>query len=325
MLGACGSSTSVEPVDTADRLAVFDRVHADVEAKYSYFDRALVDWTAVRASYRDSVVMAVSRNDADRYIGRMVQRLFDYHAAFLTPNGSYYAPPIRYERHFDVNLVFSRYVGPPRYTTSRRIRFGRLGSDLGYVGIQDFGGSSWGNEIDEALAGIGSVRALIIDVRDNGGGDESIARVIASRFYDRSRTYRVSQFRAGGGRMDFAAPINVSLEPAGAQRFTGPVVVITNRFNGSSAEDFICMMRILPQVTTLGDTTIGNGSNPLNIDYGTGYGLRIPQSRQSTPDGFVYQYVGLPPRVPVRWTVSDTTGGRDPYLDAAMALLRGGT
>jgi len=52
---ACGSSTQVEPVDTADPLALFDRVHADVEAKFSFFDRANADWSALRTVYRDSV------------------------------------------------------------------------------------------------------------------------------------------------------------------------------------------------------------------------------------------------------------------------------
>ena len=82
------------------------------------------------------------------------------------------------------------------------------------------------------------------------------------------------------------------------------------------------MMRVLPQVITVGDTTIGNGSNPLRIDYGNGDTLWVPQSRQSTPDGFIYQYVGLPPRIPVPWTAADSAGARDPYLDAALMALR---
>lgn len=113
---------------------------------------------------------------------------------------------------------------------------------------------------------LSGVRAIIVDVRDNNGSDEAIAREVAARFYDRSRTYRTSQFRNGAARSDFGSPIPVTLDPAGARRFAGPVAVSTNRFIGSSAEDFICMMRVLPPVTTIGDTTIGNGSNPLRID-----------------------------------------------------------
>jgi len=327
LVTACGSSTAVEPVDTSDRLALFDRVHADVELKFSFFDRANTDWSAIRAFYRDSASNATTRTNADAAIGRMVQRLGDYHAAFVAPSGSYAALPIPYPHNFDARVVQGRYLVSFSATPSRRIRFGRvttsLATDIGYIAIPDFGGADWGVEIEAALAALGTVRALVIDVRDNGGGDEAIARDVAARFYDRTRVYRVSHFRNGPLRSDFGSPIAVSLDPGGTRRFTGPIAVLTNRFNGSSAEDFICMMRVLPQVTTVGDTTIGNGSNPLRIDYGSGYALQIPQSRQSTPDGFVYQYVGLPPRVPVRWTAADSAGGRDPYLDAALSALRG--
>ncbi len=82
------------------------------------------------------------------------------------------------------------------------------------------------------------------------------------------------------------------------------------------------MMRVLPQGATLGDTTIGNGSNLLVIEYGNGYSLRVPQSPRATPDGFVYQYVGLPPRIAVRWAAPDSAGGRDPFLDAALIQVR---
>ncbi len=327
VMTACGSSTEVEPVNTSDPLALFERVHADVEAKFSFFDRANVDWSAIRVVYRDSVRTAGTRNDADRAIGRMVQRLGDYHATLFTPSGGYSALPIPFPHHFDVNVVQGRYLVSSVATSSRRIRYGRiagsLATDVGYIAIRDFGGAGWGGEIEDALAALGAVRAIIVDVRDNGGGDEAIARDVAARFYDRSRTYRISQFRTGAARTAFGSAIPASLDPGGARRFTGPVALITNRFNGSAAEDFICMLRVLPQVTTVGDTTIGNGSNPLRIEYGSGYALQIPQSRQSTPDGFIYQYVGLPPRLPVRWSAADSAGGRDPYLDAALSVLRG--
>jgi carboxyl-terminal processing protease len=324
-LAACSKSdsTSTAPVDTTDRLALFDRVHADVESRFSYFDRANVDWTAIRSAYRDSVMAAANRVAAEQFIGRMVGRLKDYHAGLATPSAIYGPPPIPFPNHFNRTVIDSRYLTSAQLSRSGRLRFGRVDTDVGYVQIATFTGTNWGTDIDDVLASLGAIRGLIIDIRDNGGGDEAIARIIASRFYDRTRAYRTTRFRDPASRSSFNAPISVTLDAAAApQRFAGPVVLITNRFNGSSAEDFVCMMRALPQVATLGDTTIGNGSNPLLIDYGNGYALRVPQSQQATPDGFVYQYVGLPPRIAVRWAVADSAGGRDPYLDAAITYLR---
>ena len=323
LLAACARSSTTEPVNTSDRLALFDRVHADVESRFSFFDRAQVDWSAVRSAYRDSVERASSRALADQYVGRMVGRLNDYHASLSTPFGAFSAPPIPFPHHFNPSVIDSRYLTSPRLSPSGRLRYGRVDGDLGYIQIATFAGDNWGADIDGVLASFGTVRGVIFDIRDNGGGNEGNARTIASRFYDRSRIYRTAKFRdPTASRTSFKAPSNVPLDPAGNQRFTGPVIVITNRFNGSAAEDFVCMMRILPQVWTLGDTTVGNGSNPWVVDYGGGYSLQVPQSQQATPDGFVYQYVGLPPRIAVRWSVADSTGGRDPYLEAAFAHLR---
>jgi hypothetical protein len=42
---------------------------------------------------------------------------------------------------------------------------------------------------------------------------------------------------------------------------------------------------------------------------------------QSTPDGFVYQWRGLPPAIPVRWSDELVAQGHDPYLDAAIAAV----
>ncbi|HUQ20567.1 MAG TPA: hypothetical protein VM099_13210 [Gemmatimonadaceae bacterium] len=38
-------------------------------------------------------------------------------------------------------------------------------------------------------------------------------------------------------------------------------------------------------------------------------------------DGFVYQWKGLPPGIPVVWSSDATASGKDPYLDAALARL----
>jgi len=117
----------------------------------------------------------------------MVQRLGDYHATLFTPRGAYGALPIPYPNHFDANVVQGRYLASSSTTSSRRIRYGRItssrGADIGYIAIPDFGGVGWGGEIEQALNALGAVRAIIIDIRDNGGGDEGIARDVAARFY----------------------------------------------------------------------------------------------------------------------------------------------
>jgi C-terminal processing protease CtpA/Prc len=73
---------------------------------------------------------------------------------------------------------------------------------------------------------------------------------------------------------------------------------------------------------TVGDTTAGVGSHPLDRSLPNGWSYRVPQSQESTPDGFVYNFKGLPPRISVRWDVEMLSSGHEPYIDAALAELK---
>ncbi len=315
-LAACSDATGV---DTRDRRALFHAIWSDFDARYVFFELGGIDWAALGQAYGDSVNAASSDREVARLIGGMVARLGDYHADVTTPFGTFGPPPIPYAHHFSPVLQ-TGYTGALHNTPSQRIRYGSIG-DVGYVFVPSFAGQGWGGEIEQALAAMGTIAGLIIDIRDNSGGNEGNGRDIAARLYDVTRPYRISRFRDGPGHGDFGAPVTASLAPAGNRRFAGPVVLITNRFNGSSAEDFTLMLRVLPQVTVVGDTTLGVGSNPLVRTLGSGWSYRVPQSMQSTPDGFVYQWQGLPPDVPVEWSETDVGAGRDPYIEAALAQL----
>ena len=319
LTAACGGA----PAEAPRPASLFDEVWQAFDAHYAFFELGAIDWVALGAVYRDSVARPTDERDRARLLGAMIGRLNDHHADLRTPYGVFGAPPIPYARHFAPDLVRRSYFADPMRTTpSGRIQYVRLHDGTGYVYLASFGGSGWGHEIEAVLAALDGARALVIDIRDNGGGDEQIGRDIAVRFYDRTRVYRVTQFRDGPAHGDFAKRATTSLSPEGARRFAGPVALLTNRFDGSSAEDFTLMMRVLPQVVVVGDTTLGLGSNPREVTLSNGWTMRVPQSMQSTPDGFVYQWRGLPPTIAVPWTPADTAAGRDPYLDAALAELR---
>jgi hypothetical protein len=318
---ACHSGRPTGP-DPSDGPALFEAVWKDFDAHYAFFDVGGIDWNALGDIYRDSISATTSERESARLIGAMIGRLKDYHSALFAPFGVYGPPPIPYAHHFDRALITPSYVGTVSGTPSGRIRYGHIDAEIGYVAIASFEGSGWGGEIENALSGLGAIRALIIDIRDNGGGNETLGIEIAKRFYDTRRTYRISRWRTGPAHGDFGAPVEFRVAPSGATRFLGPVALITNRFNGSASEDFVCMMRVLPNVVTVGDTTLGLGSNPLKRPLRDGWSYWISQSTQATPEGFIYQWKGLPPTIAVAWSTTETSAGRDPYIEAALLHLR---
>jgi hypothetical protein len=317
-LVACGKG-STEPLSRSD---IFEQVWSRFDRYYAFFELGKIDWGALGATYRDSVAQATTDREAARLIGAMIGRLNDYHADLITPFGSFGAPPIPHPHHFSPDVMRTRYFQQPvRSTASSRIQYAPLANNVGYIYIGSFVGEGWGGQIEDALTALGGVTRLVLDIRDNVGGNEDVGLDVARRFYDTERVYRVSRFRNGPNHADFAAPVARSLGPGGSRRFRGPVALITNRWNGSAAEDFTLMMRVLPNVIVVGDTTLGLGSNPRTESIANGWSVRIPQSIQATPDGFVYQWRGLPPGVAVDWDAQQVAAGRDPYVDTALARL----
>jgi C-terminal processing protease CtpA/Prc len=321
MAVSCNGGAATAP-EGAGPLGKFDKVWQDYDERYAFFDIGGIDWTALRDKYRPRLTETSSDRDLALAIGGMIGELRDYHADLRTSFGTFGPPPIPYPHHFDLAILRTSYLAEPERTTSSgRIVFARLKDGTGYVRIPSFEGAGWGGEISAAISTMGTPPRLVLDIRDNTGGDEAIAIDVASHFYDVTRTYRVSQFRSGPAHDNFARPTTMAVSPS-APHYSGPVAFITNRFDGSSAEDFTLMMRIVPSVVTVGDTTLGVGSNPLGVSLSNGWTYRIPQSKQSTPDGFVYQWRGLPPAIAVPWTDADVAAGKDPYLEAALQELR---
>lgn len=321
---ACGGSveTTASPSPGG---APFQEAWGAYDRLYPFLTIGAMDWSAVGARYRDSVAAAPTDRERARLLGAMIGTLHDYHGDLTTPFGTFGPPPIAYAHHFDAQLVQRSYLAAPLASTlSGAMLHARLRAGPGYLYLRSFqpvNGRAWGDEIERVLSELGDISSLVIDIRDNGGGDEPNAQLIAARCYDRTRPSRVSRYRSGPGHDDLGEPMTTSLSPSGTRRFAGPVALLTNRFDGSSAEDFVLMLRALPQVAVVGDTTLGLGSNPLHVTVGNGWELGVPHSIQATPAGFVYQWLGLPPDVAVPWSAAGTAAGRDPCLDAAITAL----
>ena len=322
-LAACGGDapSPTGPAGRADAPALFDEAWRLLDRHYAFFGHFGIDWDAARARHGARLTAASSEGELRTAVCGLVDELRSFHAGLITPAGACsYASGPRYPAGYSAELVAGA-VGALRATASGRIQWGRVDATVGYVRVASFQGDGWGWEIDEVLAGLPDARALVIDVRGNGGGNEANARGIASRFADRERVYRVARFRSGPRRDELGAPQEIRLLPLG-RRFAGPVAVLTDRGGHSATEDFVMMMRVLPTAVVVGDTTYGTSSNPRAETLANGWALRIPQSVQTTPDGFVVEGRGLPPQVAVRLDPADAARGVDTILRAALAELR---
>jgi hypothetical protein len=101
-----------------------------------------------------------------------------------------------------------------------------------------------------AMASLNDVDALIIDVRDNGGGFGETARLIAGYLFDRPAFLF-------DPRPNTPVPARTASPVSGNKLVDKPVYVLTSSRTQSAAEYFVYNLKMLKRVTVVGETTAG--------------------------------------------------------------------
>ena len=127
-----------------------------------------------------------------------------------------------------------------------------LAGDIGYMRIQAFG---WLDEVlPAAFKFLGETKALIIDLRGNGGG--MLSNLTASYLLPEDSIHLITIF--WNDRTD---SIFTHRKLAGPRYLNKPVYLLTDKGTFSSAEEFTYDLQALKRVTVVGENT-GGGANP---------------------------------------------------------------
>ena len=203
-----------------------------------------------------------------------------------------------------------------------------LPGDIAYVALNSFGDDTAANEYLKAFPEISKAKAIIFDIRDNGGGSGSVGFKILSTIVNKNfatsaaatRDYKPS-LRAWGNPESLHR-FSDSLEQADAQhQFTGKVAVLTSARTYSAAEDFAVAFDLMQRGKIIGEATGGSTGQPLFFDLPGGGTARVCTKLDSYPNGKKFVGVGVQPHQVVRPTVVDFHAGKDTVLLAAIASL----
>lgn len=143
----------------------------------------------------------------------------------------------------------------------------RLDNGLGYIAITTFGDYEAPKKFDAALDELRDAPGLIIDSRDNGGGDTAVAKPIMGRFISERKPYARMRRRSGKG-IGLTDAWTEYVDPVGPFTYTRPVVVLANHWSGSMAEGFPMGMKGIGRATVVGTPMMGLGAAvfPLRLD-----------------------------------------------------------
>jgi carboxyl-terminal processing protease len=177
---------------------------------------------------------------------------------------------------------------------------------LGYLYLMQFSAHS-ASEVEQALDEMTErgARGLVLDLRDDPGGDFEAAVKIADQFLDSGTIVRVVD--RGGAEKVYEAK-------RGA--FTLPVVVLINQGTASSAEILAGALQDSGRAVLVGEKSFGKGLVQTVFPLVGGDALKVTTDRYETPKGTDIDRVGIAPDYVVK-----PQDGADVQLERARQLL----
>lgn len=321
--GACDTLLVSGPT-TDTQVADFEAAWSWVDSVYPDFNEKGIDWDSVHDAYRP-LAEAAQGDEILQLLADLLAVLRDGHLYLATPGGGPLYPyiPTRLLRDrdtFSALLVPTYLDGPMRRAGGAAVEYGTIGGEVGYIRIASFDHDAVADHFPEAIAAMASSRGLILDVRNNNGGDRTNVAAVVSRFISSTMTW-LEGVEADGVPFEPWEPI----EPAGPEMYANPVVVLINGASLSGAEVLAETMRQLPSVTLVGDTTAGAGCNDRDATPGdqtlpSGIRIHIPTGCLLRYDGAFIEWNGVPPDVRVTQSEADIVAGRDAQLEVALNL-----
>ena len=225
---------------------------------------------------------------------------------------------------------FSRVLPRSGYsaqTPYEAVAFRMLPGNVAYLQINEFESDKGLKRFVAAFDTISSSNALIIDVRQNGGGNSGNGWDILSYLTDKpfgvgsykSRLY--SPVRRARGESIVFEEVNKGIKWSANDKklYTKPVVVLTSGMTFSAAEDFCVAFDAMKRGKIIGEPTGGSTGQPLSFALPGGIMARVCTKRDMYPDGTEWVGKGIQPAILVRPTVADTQAGRDTVLETARA------
>ncbi|MFY7867317.1 S41 family peptidase [Roseateles sp.] len=180
----------------------------------------------------------------------------------------------------------------------------------------------------QAFDAIAQARAIVFDLRHNGGGNSGVGyRILAtltsqplptSKWWTRGH---VSAWRAWGRPMPVEGGSHGEIQPDAQRHFSGPVAVLTSAGTYSAAEDFVAAFKALRRGPVVGTATGGSTGQPLFFKLPGGGQARICAKRDLLADGTEFVGKGIAVDVPVAASVAAWRAGRDEVLEAALTQL----
>lgn len=310
------SELLVNEPEISRNLADFDAAYSITKKVYPFFEFKNINWDSLYVQYGNDAAEARG-DEIYSVLYELLRELKDGHVEILTEGGYHlptYYPSRKNDRKSFDPLVIRKYFDKELKLSGNDIMaYGILKNQVGYVHITSFNWGPWFHDFDHVMKGLINTRGLIIDIRNNPGGSTNATDFIISRLIDNQIQY------------SFHFPENIEqkyvITPNKELNYLKPVCVLINGASFSAAELFPELLRQLPNVTLIGDTTGGGGGSADIYNLPSGKKIRISRSYFTRLDGKMVEWNGIVPDIVIEQTESDINNNKDKQLESAINFL----
>lgn len=306
---------------------VFDYLWNKVDQQYAFFDLKGVDWDSVYEVYRPKVSEDDMHVDSlFQVCAAMLNTLQDGHTNLISKFDVSHNDSVYYRmyanRNINTEVVVLNYLTVNYHTsggfTHNAIRDGKVA----YIRYASFMDDITTDNLSNLLDYYQDCKGLILDLRQNGGGNIDNIRILLSIFYNHGQPLYQTQIKSGPDHNEFTELTTVYAEdidyddPFTEEPYTKPVAVLIDRGSYSATSFFALCTMAYPNIRLFGDYSGGGLGLPNGGVLPNGWTYRFSITRTLDMNGNNYEN-GVPPDVRVILDPACTAQGVDNVIEVA--------
>lgn len=337
---AAQSVGAARPIDKNDPEHNFEVFWSHFNKYYANFETRQVDWQQQYKTFRPKVTSETTPEQLLSILNELVTPLKDGHVV-ISPTGDLpasakYAPLYKefptkelQAKFHQVSLEALGKQGFGQWTKFNSAPYDIGGycrsKEYGYLQINGFGGMSletFSKQLDEMITAFADIKALIIDIRINGGGSPAYLNALAGRLTEVKRLVGYGRKRINKSKHEYSPWTPYHIAPAGHLQLVKPTILLTSGSTISAGDHCAMYLKELPYVKLIGEPTNGIFSAMSGKKLPNGWKISLSSGQTVSSKRIGYEGKGVPPDLFVKHSRENTKNGIDPGLNKALEFLK---